>query len=264
MKKYLGQNFLVNSYVIDSIISHMCIETNDFIFEIGPGKGALTDSIVSKTACCYSLTVLEKDKELIPFLKKKFFKPNIKVLCGDILKFDLNSYLNNWLLSGKVRILGNLPYYISSQILFKLLESRDLIQDQLLMLQKEVADRIIATPKKKEYGKLSVLIQLFYEVEKVIDVTPDKFKPIPKVHSSVIKMSPTDKYVNLVHDKNCLFEIVRRAFSMKRKMIKNCLVNLVSEQELQSVGIAPTERAQHLPISKFISLSNLVSERKLS
>ena len=79
----------------------MCIKTNDFIFEIGPGKGALTDSIVSKTECCYSLTVLEKDKELIPFLKK-FFKPNIEVLCGDILKFDLNSYLNNWLLSGKL------------------------------------------------------------------------------------------------------------------------------------------------------------------
>ena len=139
--------------------------------------------------------------------------------------------------SGKVRILGNLPYYISSQILFKLLESRDLIQDQLLMLQKEVADRIIAVPKKKEYGKLSVLIQLFYEVEKVIDVAPDKFKPIPKVHSSVIKMLPTDKYVKLVHDKNCFFEVVKRAFSMKRKMIKNCLVNLVSERELQSVGM---------------------------
>jgi len=150
MKKYLGQNFLVNSYVVDYIISHMCIKTNDFIFEIGPGKGSLTDSIVAKTECYYSLTVLEKDKELIPFLKKKFFKPNIEILCGDILKFDLNSYLNNWLLNGKVRILGNLPYYISSQILFKLLESRDLIQDQLLMLQKEVADRIIATPKKKE------------------------------------------------------------------------------------------------------------------
>ena len=264
MKRYLGQNFLVNSYVVDYIISHMCIKTNDFIFEIGPGKGALTDSIVSKTECYYSLTVLEKDKELIPFLKKKFFKPNIEILCGDILRFDLNAYLNNWLLNGKARILGNLPYYISSQILFKLLESRDLIQDQLLMLQKEVADRIIATPKKKEYGKLSVLIQLFYEVEKVIDVTPDKFKPIPKVHSSVIKMSPTDKYVKLVHDKNCLFEVVRRAFSMKRKMIKNCLVNLVSERELQSVGISPTERAEHLPVSKFICLSNLVFARKFN
>ena len=264
MKKYLGQNFLVNSYVIDNIISHMCIKANDFVFEIGPGKGALTGSIVSNTECCYSLTVLEKDKELIPFLKKKFFKTNVEVLYGDILKFDLNSYLNNWLSSGKVRILGNLPYYISSEILFKLLESRDLIQDQLLMLQKEVADRIIATPKTKEYGKLSVLIQLFYEVEKVIDVTPDKFKPIPKVHSSVIKMFPTDKYLKLVHDKNSLFEIVRRAFSMKRKMIKNCLVNLVSERELQSIGISPTERAQHLPISKFICLSNLVFARKFN
>ena len=132
------------------------------------------------------------------------------------------------------------------------------------MLQKELADRIIATPKKKEYGKLSVLIQLFYEVEKVIDVTPDKFKPIPKVHSSVIKMSPTDKYVKLVHDKNCLFEVVKRAFSMKRKMIKNCLVDLVSERELQSIGISPTERAQHLPVSKFICLSNLVFARKFN
>ena len=185
----------------------MCIKANDFVFEIGPGKGALTGSIVAKTDCCYSLTVLEKDRELIPFLKKKFLKTNFKVLYGDILKFDLDSYLNNWLLNGKVRILGNLPYYISSQILFKLLESRDLVQDQLLMLQKEVVDRIIATPKKKEYGKLSVLIQLFYEVEKVIDVTPDKFKPIPKVHSSVIKMSPTDKYVKLIHDKNCLLKL---------------------------------------------------------
>jgi len=264
MKKYLGQNFLVNNYVIDYIISHMCIKTNEFVFEIGPGKGALTDSIVSKTKCNYSLTVLEKDKELIPFLKKKFFKPNIEILYGDILKFDLNSYLNSWLLNGKVRVLGNLPYYISSQILFKLLESRDLIQDQLLMLQKEVADRIIATPKRKEYGKLSVLIQLFYEVEKVIDVTPDKFKPIPKVHSSVIKMLPTDKYTKLIHDKSCLFEVVRRAFSMKRKMIKNCLINLVSERELQSIGISPNERAQHLPVSKFICLSNLVSTRKFS
>ena len=132
------------------------------------------------------------------------------------------------------------------------------------MLQKEVADRIIATPKKKEYGKLSVLIQLFYEVEKVIDVTPDKFKPIPKVHSSVIKMSPTDKYVKLVYDKNCLFEVVKRAFSMKRKMIKNCLATLVSERELLSVGISPTERAEHLPVSKFICLSNLISERKFN
>ena len=264
MRKYLGQNFLVNNYVIDYIISHMCIKTNDFVFEIGPGKGALTDSIVANTGCYYSLTVLEKDKELIPFLKKKFFKSNIEILYGDILKFDLNSYLNNWLLDGKVRILGNLPYYISSQILFKLLESRDLIQDQLLMLQKEVADRIIATPKKKEYGKLSVLIQLFYEVEKVIDITPDKFKPIPKVHSSVIRMLPTDKYTKLIHDKNCLFEVVRRAFSMKRKMIKNCLVNLVTERELQSIGISPTERAQQLPVSKFIFLANLVSTRKFN
>ncbi len=264
MKRHLGQNFLINTHITDCIISHLHIRANDFLFEIGPGEGALTGSIISNTECSFELTALEKDKELIPLLKKKFPQPNVEILYGDILKFDLNTYLRSSLRHGRVRILGNLPYYISSQILFKLLKSRRLIQDQFLMLQKEVVDRIIATPKNKEYGRLSVLIQLFYDVEKVIDVTPDNFKPIPNVHSSVIKMLPNDKYEKRVLDQNVLFEVIRRSFSMKRKMIKNCLNGFASEPELMSVGIDPTDRAEEVPISDFIKLANLIFRNKLN
>ena len=179
--KKLGQNFLINEYTINTILEILDIKQEDFILEVGPGHGALTKNIVKKTK---NYIGVEKDKNLSNLLKEKY-KNNIDIRNEDILKIDLKEiFLNNY------RVVGNIPYNISTKLLMKCIENKDSISKIHFMMQKEFVDRVISCHGKKSYGRLSVLIQIFFKVEKYIDINPSDFYPEPKIYSSFMSLTP--------------------------------------------------------------------------
>ena len=265
MKRYFGQNFLKNKSIINSIVDAIGIERNDFVLEIGPGRGALTDVINCNFGGQINFTIIEKDTDLIPFLIEKYSEDDIRVVNNDFLKFDLNSYLMKPnIRDRKVKVFGNLPYNVSSPILFKLLFFRRYIKDQHVMLQKEVADRLIAFPRRKSYGRLSVLMQSFYDIEHLINVDAINFYPVPKVQSVFLRMRPNDLYVKNLLDEPTFFSVVKQAFSMKRKMIKNCLSGLVCSKELENLDVPPTGRAEQISVGKFVEIANFIYKKNVS
>lgn len=240
-RKRFGQNFLIDNQIIDRIITTIMPKFNDNLFEIGAGKGALTLPLLEKVK---QLNVIEIDRDLIAILKA-FKKNNLIIYEGDALKFDLNILLS------PIRVVGNLPYNISSPILFYLLENRDKIVDMTFMLQKEVVERITAIHGSKIYGRLSVMIQAFFEVELVFIVPSKSFEPAPKVDSAIIYLKPLiqSQVVNVK-----LFEkVVKIAFSQRRKTLKNCLKSILSQEQ---TNIDLSQRAEMLKVADFIVLAN--------
>ena len=184
-KKNLGQNFLKNKYTINKIIEILDLKDNECIIEVGPGQGALTEFLVRKTK---NYIGVEKDKNLCDLLKEKF--TNINIINEDILEFDLNNLFNK-----KIRIIGNIPYNISTKLLLKCIENRNKIKRIDFMMQKEFVDRIISEHGNKSYGRLSVLIQLFFDVEKYVDISPRDFYPEPKIYSSFVSLKPINNII---------------------------------------------------------------------
>ena len=217
-KKSLGQNFLIDKNVLKKITNLTNIK-DKIILEIGPGTGNLTSYILEKNP--KKFIAIEKDNELAVNLKKKFHK-HIKVINEDVLTVDETKLFED---EDKVTVFGNLPYNISSQILFKILEYRNKIGLVVIMLQKEVADRIISTNNSKKYGILSVLIQTFFKVRKIIEVDSKSFDPQPKVQSTVIKLIRND-VINLGIEFSFFKKVVKSSFQRRRKMLRNALKNL--------------------------------------
>ncbi|MAQ69768.1 MAG: ribosomal RNA small subunit methyltransferase A [Flavobacteriales bacterium] len=249
-KKYFGQHFLKDSQTANRIVSFLNIDKCDKIIEIGPGKGALTQFLTSVTAY---IKVIEIDSEAVDLLKNQF--SDIEIIHADFLKLDLNSI--PW---KKYSIIGNFPYNISTQILFKILEHRDSIQEVVGMFQKEVAERICSEKKSKKYGIPSVLIQAFFKCEKLLDLNENEFSPPPKVKSSVIKLTR-----NNVRDLGCDYkkfvEIVKRSFSQRRKKIKNALKNFTNLND-SNLDDMMSKRAEELSVSEFVELTNMISNSK--
>ena len=240
-RKRFGQNFLVDNQIINKIISTISPKNNEIIVEIGPGKGALTLPILEHLN---HLNVIEIDRDLVSLLNS-LKQDKLTIFEADALQFDFNQF------SQKIRVIGNLPYNISSPLLFHLLDFREQIIDMTFMLQKEVVDRIVATHGNKTYGRLSVMMQAFFEVESMFVVPKESFEPQPKIESAILYLKTRAE--PLVKNPKLLEEIVKVAFSQRRKTLKNCLKSIINQSQTE---IDLSQRAEMLSIENFITLMN--------
>ncbi len=248
-RKRFGQHFLHDRNVIERILRAIDPQPGERLLEIGPGRGALTHALLSR---CDTLLAIELDRDLVPLLEAASPGPGrLEVINADILEFELSS-----LPPGKPwRLVGNLPYNISTPLMFHLLVSADLIADMHFMLQKEVALRLVAAPGDKNYGRLSVMLQQRCDCEYLFDVAPGSFRPPPRVDSAVVRLRPLARPRHAVGDEEIFSRIVKSAFNQRRKTIGNSLKNLVEAQSFERTGIDPGQRAENLGVADFASLS---------
>jgi 16S rRNA (adenine1518-N6/adenine1519-N6)-dimethyltransferase len=247
-RKRFGQHFLTDGAVIDAIVDAIDPLPGQAVVEIGPGLGALTDPLVAR---CEHLTVIELDRDLAARLRRR---TELSVLESDVLRVDFAALAAH---QGRaLRVVGNLPYNISTPILFHLLDAVDHVADQHFMLQKEVVERMAASPGSKVYGRLSVMLQWRYDIESVLDVPPQAFDPPPRVESAVVRMRPRGAAVAV--DARQLGDIVRVAFSQRRKLLRNTLGPWLDER-----GSAATfdlkRRAEEVPVDQYLALARAVS-----
>ena len=240
-RKRFSQNFLVDDQIVSKIVATISPKKGDDIVEIGPGKGALTFSLLELLD---HLSVIEIDRDLISFLKSKK-QDKLTIYEADALKFDYG------LISNKLRIVGNLPYNISSPLLFHLLSNKKKIIDMTFMLQKEVVDRIVASHGSKTYGRLSVMMQTFFEVDSMFTVPKESFDPKPKIESAILYLKTRIK--PLTENDKLLEKIVKASFSQRRKTLKNCLKSLINQEQTE---IDLSQRAEMLSIENYITLMN--------
>jgi len=263
-KKRFGQNFLVDNSVINNIVDSINPHTEDVMLEIGPGLGAMTKPLLSRLD---KLNVIELDRDIIPKLINNCVFTDIanktKLIVNeiDVLKFNFEKFHedNNLLDEKKLRIVGNLPYNISTPVLFHLIHSRHVIQDMHFMLQKEVVDRIVSGPGNKNYGRLSVMLQTFCSTQALFEVPPYAFEPAPKVTSAILRLQPTQLFDKQIHDFTEYETLVRDAFSQRRKTLKNTLKNTCTVIQIEQAGLSPSQRAEELSISDFVNLHDVIS-----
>jgi 16S rRNA (adenine1518-N6/adenine1519-N6)-dimethyltransferase len=246
-RKRFGQHFLADGGVLDAIVAEIDPQPGQALVEIGPGLGALTDPLVAR---CGRLTVVELDRDLAARLRKR---PELTVVEADVLRVDFRA-LADQLGAAKLRVVGNLPYNISSPILFHLLDAVDRIEDQVFMLQKEVVDRMAAGPGGRDYGRLSVMLQWRYAIEPLMDVPPEAFEPPPKVDSAVVRMvpKPTDPGIDRVR----LGELVTVAFSQRRKILRHTLGRWI-EANAPGTAFDLQRRAEEVPVAEYLALARL-------
>lgn len=249
-KKHLGQHFLKDQNIAKKIADSLTEDAPKTVLEIGPGMGVLTQFLLEKYA--ENLFVIEIDTESVSFLKTNFPSLSQNIIEGDFLKYDLNS-----LFKSPISIIGNFPYNISSQILFKMIENRDLIPQLVGMFQKEVAERIATGPGSKKYGILSVLLQTYYNVEYLFTVNEDVFTPPPKVKSGVIRVIRNNR-TSLPCDEKLFFRIIKMGFNQRRKTLSNSLksilLNLKPEDEVFR------KRPEQLSVQEFIDLTLIIEK----
>jgi len=252
-KKKYGQNFLVDKGVISKIIEAINPNNSEKILEIGPGLGALTLQILNKIE---HIDVVEIDPDMIKVLQEKIPSSNITIFASNILE------MNNVVIGEYDKVIGNLPYYISSEILLKMIKTINNQKDLHFMLQKEVAKRIASSTHSKSYGRLSVMLQYFFDIELLFDIHPESFSPPPKVTSSLVRLIPKKNYVNKVKDINSFEKLLKIAFSQKRKTIKNNLKPILNDGDLNILEINPQDRAEMLTLSDFVRIENYVFDKK--
>lgn len=251
-RKRFGQNFLQDTSVIHDIVHAVAPRVEDVVVEIGPGLGALTKPLSEKLQ---TLHVVELDRDIIAYLKKQPFADKLVVHEGDVLQFDFRS------IPGRKKIVGNLPYNISTPLLFQLSGLADEVVDMHFMLQKEVVDRMVAEPGCNDYGRLGVMLQYFFEMEKLLDVPPEAFDPAPKVNSAVVRMIPNAGRIGLAQNFECFAKIVKQAFHQRRKTIRNNLKDWADDDVLQAVGIDLQARAEHIPPESYVALANYLTNQ---
>lgn len=252
-RKRFGQNFLVDQGIIGAIVQAIDPRPQDTLVEIGPGLGALTEPLMQRLE---HLHVVEIDRDLIARLKKLHSRERLTIHEGDALNFDFGS------LGPRLRVAGNLPYNISTPLLFHLASFAEQIWDMHFMLQKEVVERMVAEPGDSAYGRLSVMLQYRFYLDWLIDVPPESFDPPPKVQSAVVRLMPKPVEELHVRNQEHLAQVVTAAFSQRRKMLRNTLKGLFSDAELEALAIPLTSRAEELPLATFVSLANRLSERQ--
>lgn len=248
-RKRFGQNFLTDQSVLYDIIRAIEPQPDDAMVEIGPGLAAMTALLLQSLK---QLHVVELDRDLVARLKKSFDPARLIVHEGDALKFDFASIP---VASGqKLRVVGNLPYNISSPLLFRLAEIAPQVRDQHFMLQKEVVERMVAEPGSKAFGRLSVMLQWRYHMDLLFVVPPTAFDPPPRVDSAIVRMIPVAQ--PLPCDAAKLEQVVTKAFSQRRKVIRNCLAGMFTENDLIDAGIDPQARPEAVPMEQFVALAN--------
>lgn len=252
-RKRFGQNFLTDDAVLHNIIRTIDPQPQDAMVEIGPGLAAMTRLLLQGVE---QMHVVELDRDLVTRLKKTFDPKKLIIHAADALQFDFASIPVP--AGSKLRVVGNLPYNISSPLLFRLAEMAGQVKDQHFMLQKEVVERMVAEPGSKTYGRLSVMLQWRYHMELMFIVPPTAFDPPPRVESAIVRMIP------LPHPLQCeqkkLEQVVTKAFSQRRKVIRNCLAGMFDEQDLLDAGVDPQARAETIPLAQYVALANCLQD----
>lgn len=257
-RKRFGQNFLHDPGVIERIVRSISPRADDAMVEIGPGLGALTEEILAVNP---HLQVVELDRDLIPVLRTKFFNyPDFRIHEADALRFDFSSLVTD----GKpLRIVGNLPYNISTPLIFHLLSQSGVVRDMHFMLQKEVVQRMAAGPGENNYGRLGIMTQYFCKVQPLFEVGPGAFKPAPKVDSAIVRLVPHETLPHPAKDHKTLQVVVRTAFNARRKTLRKALGTLVSAEQLQSLGINDGLRPENLSLADFVAIADFVADQGL-
>ena len=253
-KKRFGQNFLTDQGVIGSLIDAINPQTNQTIVEIGPGLGALTKPLLAKIE---HLHVVEIDRDIVAWMQTEYAKPayaknTLTIHNVDALKFDFSSLSNN------LRVTGNLPYNISTPILFHLLDNVSHITDMHFMLQKEVVERMVAQPSTPAYGRLSVMLQYYLSMEYLITVPPEAFEPAPKVESAFVRCTPHATLPFVAKDTALFAKVVMAAFGQRRKTIRNTLKDFLGDDDFVQLKISSQLRAENLSVSDFVGISNFI------
>jgi 16S rRNA (adenine1518-N6/adenine1519-N6)-dimethyltransferase len=252
-RKRFGQHFLHDRGVVARIVAALAPRPEDHIVEIGPGTGALTRELLARIT---HLDAVELDRDLIARLESDFPRERLTLHQGDALKFDFCGLAPA---GSRIRVVGNLPYNISTPLLFHLLDQAHCVRDMLFMLQKEVVERLRAAPGGKDYGRLSVMIQYRCAVEKLFDVAPGAFTPPPRVDSAVVRLVPHATPPVTVDDPARFALLVRAAFASRRKTLRNNMKGLLSAEQMLAVGIDPTRRAETLTLEEFATLARHLS-----
>ncbi|MDO9102932.1 MAG: 16S rRNA (adenine(1518)-N(6)/adenine(1519)-N(6))-dimethyltransferase RsmA [Candidatus Nitrotoga sp.] len=246
-RKRFGQNFLVDEQIIADIIRVIRPEAGEIMVEIGPGLGALTRPLLQRLN---QLHVVEIDRDIIARLEKDYPQDKLIIHAGDALKFDLAQ------LPAPLRIVGNLPYNISSPLLFHFSGYCERIRDMHFMLQNEVVERMVAQPSTPAYGRLSVMLQYRFYMEKLLDVPPESFRPSPKVDSAIVRMIPLPASEVLVQNEKLFAQIVAAAFGQRRKTLRNTLKAYLTEDDFVRLGIDAQLRAENLGVAEFARITN--------
>jgi len=254
-RKRFGQNFLHDQNVIRGIVAAIHPQAGERLVEIGPGLGALTEPLL---AVLGEMDAVELDRDLVPRLQQQFAGA-LRTHNADALKFDFCSLLAEG--GEKLRVAGNLPYNISTPLIFHLLEQSHCIRDMHFMLQKEVVNRLAANPGGGDYGRLSVMVQYRCQVEKLFTVPPGAFNPPPKVDSAIVRLTPYAEPPYPADDEKLLGRVVTQAFGQRRKTLRNNMKGLLDAAAIEALGIDPGCRPETLSLEQFVALANAVAER---
>ncbi|MDA8094847.1 MAG: 16S rRNA (adenine(1518)-N(6)/adenine(1519)-N(6))-dimethyltransferase RsmA [Betaproteobacteria bacterium] len=246
-RRRFGQHFLTDAGIIDRIVAAIAPSADDCIVEIGPGLGALTRPLLEALP---RLHAVELDRDIVARLGREFPAERLLVHAADALKFDFAR------LGPRFRVVGNLPYNISTPLLFHLARFADAIIDIHVMLQKEVVDRMAADPGTSDYGRLSVMLQYRFSIEKLFDVPPEAFRPPPKVDSAVVRLTPFERLPFPAKDEHLFAALVAAAFSQRRKTLRNTLKGYLGPEALARLGIDPQLRAENLSVEQFVRAAN--------
>lgn len=248
-RKRFGQNFLHDPQVIQRIVRAIAPRSDDNLIEIGPGMGALTEPLLE---ACPTLRVIELDRDLIPGLRTRFFRyPGLQITQGDALEIDFARFGTD------LRIVGNLPYNISTPLIFHLLQFRHQVRDMVFMLQKEVVERLAADPGSSDYGRLSVMAQYEARVESLFLVGPGAFKPAPKVWSAIVRLRPYAELPFPARNRAHFEAVVKQAFSQRRKTLRNVLKPLLDDTAIRSVGVDPELRPERISLQDYVRLADV-------
>lgn len=251
-RKRFGQNFLVDGAIIARIVGAIDPQPTDNLVEIGPGLGALTVPLLERVP---GLQVIELDRDLAARLRASYPPERVVVHEGDALRFDFST------LAAPLRIVGNLPYNISTPLLFHMVAYAGCFTDLHFMLQREVVERMVAAPSRPAYGRLSVMLQYRFRMQNLFCVPSSAFRPAPKVDSAVVRLLPLLRPDVAAQDESLFGETVTRAFSHRRKTLRNALLGLATEADLHAVGVDPGLRAENLSVAEFVAISNRIARR---
>lgn len=258
-RKRFGQNFLIDHGIIRDIVRSIHPQKNDQIVEIGPGKGAITQLLADS---CDNLSVIELDRDLVPWLKVKFERhPNFQLFQADALQFDFNQLIKN---GQPLRIVGNLPYNISTPLIFHLLSYANKVQDMHFMLQKEVVKRMAAQPGEGAYGRLGIMVQYYCAVEDLFDVPPSSFDPAPKVDSAIVRLTPYAQLPYVANNVKSLETLVNVAFQQRRKTLRNSLKQLLTAEQMAVLPVDLGLRPEEISLAEYVTMSNLLGNLSLN
>lgn len=250
-RKRFGQNFLVDEQVIDEIIDQLAVRRGEKVVEIGPGLAALTAPLLRRLD---HLHVVEIDRDIVARLGKIYSADKLTVHEGDALAFDFGRLASS--AGAHLRIVGNLPYNISTPLLFHLADYSTCVRDMHFMLQSEVVDRMVAEPGSGDVGRLTVMLQYRFVIDRLLDVPPEAFDPPPRVHSALVRLIPRSPETLLAGDEARFSALVASAFRQRRKMLRNSLRGMVDEDQLVALGVSPTCRAEELSVADYVRLAN--------